>query len=97
MVAHLTYVQCPPGRHDDFLQTYRDQLLSATRAQLGYRGMYLLVDRSFGRILAISLWDTGDDARAYEQSGAYRTQLDGLDECLTSRLIGRLYEVDAEA
>ena len=67
------------------------------RSELGYRGMYLLVDRASSSALVISLWDTGDDARAYEESGAYQAQLIIASDYLASPVVCSLYEVDDQA
>jgi heme-degrading monooxygenase HmoA len=97
MVAHLVLLQCRPDRCDGFVQAYRDGMLPALQMQLGYRGSYLLVDRVAARVLAVSLWDTVEDARAYDRSAAYQEHLAGADDCLAAPAQTELYEVTVHA
>ena len=36
----------------------------------GFKGFYLLADRQSGKIVSISLWDSDDDLRQFEDRGA---------------------------
>jgi heme-degrading monooxygenase HmoA len=97
MVAHLTIAQFQPERGEDFIRTFHERILPLARSGLGYRGMYLLADRTSGKALALSLWDTADDALAYEQSAAYLQHLTAADDGLATPMQTELYEVMVQA
>jgi heme-degrading monooxygenase HmoA len=67
------------------------------RACLGYRGIYVLADSRTGDVLALSLWDTPDDATAHEQSEGCRDGFMALGYCLAAPVRTTVYEVSAQA
>ena len=97
MVAHLTVAHCRPDCCEDFIRTYHEQVLPRARSGLGYRGMYLLADRASGRTLALSLWDTAEDARAYEKSAPYHQHLTAMEDYLAAPIQTEVYEVAEQA
>ena len=46
------------------------QQLPGTQGQQGYRGFYLLADRTNGKLLTISLWESREDLQAVEARAA---------------------------
>jgi heme-degrading monooxygenase HmoA len=55
---------------------YREQVLPYVREATGFRGQTVLVDREAGRGMSITLWETEDAMRRYEQlGGGFRTLL----------------------
>lgn len=97
MVAHLTFAHCRPNRCDEVAKQCREDVLPLARAQWGYRGLYLLVDRAFERALVVSLWDTEDDARAYDGHQAYKAHLTEVSRHLVTPLWCDVYDVDTQA
>jgi heme-degrading monooxygenase HmoA len=67
------------------------------RSTLGYRGLYLLADEASSRALALSLWDTAEDAAAFERQQATGEQVAALDECLLEPAREEVYEVFVQA
>ena len=96
MFAPLTTMQCLPDRVDDFAELYEEQVIPIAQAQIGYRGMYLLLDRGEGKVVAISLWDREEDAAAHELSAKHRDQLSQLAAYLTAAPDGQSYEVGVD-
>jgi len=63
------YVRVSPGhfsvaRYDDVVRMTQERLVPALYHLPGFRGFQGCVDRQAGKLLAISLWDTEDQARA---------------------------------
>jgi heme-degrading monooxygenase HmoA len=56
--ARVTTVQVPPDKLDDSLRYVREQVLPTVQGLDGFKGMYQLVDRTAGRVLGITLWET---------------------------------------
>lgn len=63
MYARVTVVQGSPDKIDEGVASFTNQVLPALKGVDGYRAGFLFVDRSTGRGLGISLWET-EDARS---------------------------------
>ncbi len=90
MYARVTTRQIEPGKIDEAIGIYRDTVVPAVRQQQGSKGGLVMTDRSAGKVMAISLWETEADLRAYEPSGAP----DALSQGAPVR---EVYEVGVEA
>ena len=62
---------------DEAISLYRDSVVPAAKQQKGFKGLYLLTltDRSAGKGISITLWETEADMIAGENSGYYQQQL----------------------
>ncbi len=81
MYARLTAVRGSPDKVDAGIASFNEQVLPTVKAIDGFRGALLLVDRSSGKGVGITLWDT-EDARqkagqAVEQARAATIQTMG--------------------
>lgn len=97
MVAHIVLMQCEQDQCDGVIAAYRDRVLPLARSALGYRGLYLLADRASGRAIALSLWDTTEDAAVFERSGATKAQLAGSDGSVVKLARAEVYQVSVQA
>jgi heme-degrading monooxygenase HmoA len=68
MVARTGTLQLSPDRIDDAVATVRDRI-PTYREQSGYKGFTILADRSSGKIIGISYWETQDDLEASDELG----------------------------
>jgi heme-degrading monooxygenase HmoA len=63
-----------PESGDEFQKIYNEEIFPALRAVQGLRYAYLTRSESERtKFLSVTLWDSGDAAAAYEQSGLFRT------------------------
>ena len=69
MFARVISVQTAPDKIAGFVK-WSEERLPAAREAPGFRGFYLLADRQSGKIVSISLWDSADDLRQFEDRGA---------------------------
>lgn len=97
MVAHVSIDEYTPHQVDHILDVVESELIPAARAQMGYRGAYLLIDRAACKLICLALWDTEQDARAYEEGDAYRRYLAAVADHLSIPACGETYEVEVEA
>ena len=72
MYARLSYCSGPPQQVDAMISNWRDNVLPAVTQQMKEAGVkdhgaMVLVDRSLGKSISISFWETEDDLRASEQ------------------------------
>ena len=66
MHARLTTIEGEPGRIDEAIRVAREDVLPTLREQDGWKGFTVLADRSSGRMLGISFWESEDALAASE-------------------------------
>jgi len=96
MFARLTIVQAQIDKIDEISKIFGESIIPAAKSQKASRGIYLLTDRKTGKGIAISLWDSEEDAIANEQSGYYREQIGKVASFFTSVPVNEGYEVTAQ-
>jgi heme-degrading monooxygenase HmoA len=52
-------------------QLYRESILPEVRQLPGFKGRMVLVDRSTGKVLTLTLWESEADARASGEGSAF--------------------------
>ena len=68
MYARSTTIQAQPSSIDAGIAHVRDTVMSALEGVNGYTGLSLLVDRSSGRCIATSAWQSEEAMRASAES-----------------------------
>ena len=68
MYARVSTIQGTPERVDEGIRSFRQQVLPGVQEMVGCDGAILLVDRSTGKAVAITLWQTAEDLRASEEA-----------------------------
>jgi heme-degrading monooxygenase HmoA len=68
MFARVTITQGPPDRVEDGIRDVRERILPAAKQMEGYQGILLLVDRSTGKAMGITLWETEEARKASEEA-----------------------------
>ena len=63
MYARVTVVQASPDKVDAGIDAFNSQVLPTVKGVEGYRASFLLVDRSSGKGLGISLWESEEARR----------------------------------
>jgi hypothetical protein len=72
MYARVSYYSGSPEQVDAMIGNWRDNVLPAVQQQMKEAGVedhgaMVLVDRSSGKSISVSFWETEDDMRASEQ------------------------------
>jgi heme-degrading monooxygenase HmoA len=94
MYARVITAQNQPGKVDEAVQMYRESMLPEARQQPGFKGALMLVDRSTGKGISITLWQTEADAQASGAGSAYlQTQIAKAASLLAAAPIIETYEV----
>jgi heme-degrading monooxygenase HmoA len=96
MFARLTTFQIKVDKMDETIRVYEESVVPAARSQNGYRGNYLLTDRKTGKGIAVTLWDSEQDAVANEQSGYYQEQVGKFKDVFTAPPVREGYEVTVQ-
>jgi heme-degrading monooxygenase HmoA len=100
MYGRVSIIEAPADKLDEGTKRMRDEIVPALRQLSGCQGVIALVDRTSGKNLVITLWDTEDDLRASEeQANQLRRQaaesVDATAEPQVERYEVALYEVEA--
>lgn len=74
MYARVTVVEGDPDRIDAGAKSYEENVLPAIQAVEGYKGSMLMADRSTGKGIGISLWETEEARRAGGEAVAQARQ-----------------------
>ena len=94
MYARVVIGQYKPGKLDEGMQIYRESMLPEARQQKGFKGATALVDRSTGKGISITLWQTEADAQASGTGSAYlQAQLAKIASLLAAPPSIEMYEV----
>jgi heme-degrading monooxygenase HmoA len=93
MYARVITTQSQPVTIDEGLQIFLNSILPAARQQPGYKGAIWLVDRTAGKAISISLWETGADLRVGEASGYLQAQIAKALPLITAAPVIETYEV----
>ena len=64
MYARVTTIWLPPSRLPEAVRFFAEEVVPAMQPQPGLQGVWLLVDRPAGKLLAIGLWDSEADLEA---------------------------------
>lgn len=68
MIARVTTFNGEPGRTESpGFSAFIDKALPVVKQQPGFKGLYFLADRKTGQGLAITLWETEQQAEALGQ------------------------------
>lgn len=69
MFARVTTLQGSPDSIDAGTASVRDEVLPAAQGMAGFKGMIALGDRSTGKMIGITLWESEEAMRASEEAG----------------------------
>jgi heme-degrading monooxygenase HmoA len=69
MHARLSTIQMDPARIDEAVSEFEEQDLPTFRQIDGFRGFTLLLDRTSGKVVGTSYWDSREQMEASEGKG----------------------------
>ncbi len=61
MYARVTDVQVSRDKIDEGITSFQDQVLKVAKDADGYRAAFLLVDRSSGKAIGMTLWESEEN------------------------------------
>ena len=71
MHARLVTSQLQLDKLEEAGQLYRESILPEVRQLPGFKGRMVLVDRSKGKVITLTLWESEADARASGEGSAF--------------------------
>jgi heme-degrading monooxygenase HmoA len=66
MFGRSTIINADPAKFDEGVRIYREEVIPAVQGQPGFKGGFSMSDRSSGRSISITFWETEDDMRNSE-------------------------------
>ncbi len=72
MFARLTMVQVKPETMDEGIQNYKNINVPEIKSHKGFQKAYFFVNRKESKVLALSFWDSEEDALAREATDEYK-------------------------
>ena len=98
MYARVTTTQFSPYRLDEAISIIRDHTVPAAQKQNGFKGYLLLVDRSTGKGITITLWEEETDRQVTGQnSDYYRAEIGKVVPMLTDAPLVEDFEIVIQA
>ena len=97
MHAQVVRLQVQPGKSDEAIAIWRDQVAPAVRQQKGFKEAFLLVDRSTNKGIGLSLWENAADIAALQDSGFYQEQVAKFAAVFAAPPEREQYELAAQA
>lgn len=88
MYARVIRATIIPGKADDAIATFRDEIVPVIKDKPGYLGTTIMVDRERGEAETMSLWETREAAEATGPGSDYLTKVVGM---LHQYLVNREY------
>ena len=96
MFARVTFTQTKLDRLDEATRLFAESAIPAAKAQKGLKAIYLLTDRTTGKGITMTFWESEADALAGEQSGYYQEQLNKFKDLLAAPPVREAYEVSVQ-
>jgi quinol monooxygenase YgiN len=71
MYARITTTQVSPYRLDESVTIARERVVPVAKQQKGYKGYLMLVDRSTGKCMTITLWEGESEREITGEASSY--------------------------
>ena len=96
MHVRAVTVQVQPGKMQETIDVYNDQVVPAAKAQKGFQGAYLMTDATSGKGLSITVWESEADMIAGETSGYYQEVISKFASVFSGPPVREHYELSVE-
>ncbi len=96
MHAGVLTFRVAPGKTGEAGLIYLGSVVPKMREQQGFRGGLVLSNPEVDEGYTITLWETEEDAKAYESSGTYQEQVAKFGNLLAEPPHRELYEVSMQ-
>lgn len=97
MNISLAHLQFKPGKIDEALGVWENEVAPEVSSQPGFVNGYIAMDRKTNRGIVLGFWDSLEDSIAFETSGHFRNVVGKLIPMLEGPPVRENYEVGAES
>ena len=81
MFARIVTSQVKVSHLATAVSTWQKSASEDLKPMSGFKSSYLNVDRTSGKWVVVSFWDTEADAKAVSSSGTYQKILEAFEDC----------------
>ena len=96
MFARMTTVRAREDTANKLVEIFQSSIVPAAKSQKGYCGAYLLVDRETSKFVALTLWESKEDAIANEDNRYYQEPLIKIVNYTRGNFIREGFEVSVK-
>lgn len=93
MYARVTTAQIQPAKMEQAIQITKESIFTAIRQQRGFISFTDLMDRSTGKVMIITLFETEADMQAGMNNGFVQQQVAKIAPLLAGTVSTEFYEV----
>jgi len=96
MYVRLTYLNFLPGKVEEAKKIYNNELVPVVKQQKGNLDCRMLepVDKADDYI-SMTLWDSKEDADAYQSSGVYKQLVDRVKDSYSKNPVLKVYSSES--
>ena len=80
MYARVTTFYLKVKSLEEAAKLYQESVIPVARKQAGFVRALSLTNRNAGKFVAVTIWDSIENALANQKSGYYQSQIDKFDE-----------------
>lgn len=74
MYARVTFSQVDPSKAEEVEAIMQEVVLPMMRQQKGYKNYLSFVDRTSGKAITVTVWETEEDRQASDRSSEYYSE-----------------------
>lgn len=93
MFARIITADLYPGKREDAIKIWEENVAPAFKHLRGCKGGYLLTHPTSHTFISISFWESDEAAQEYETSGLYKKLATKFGDIFTTRPTRELYPV----
>jgi len=96
MKASFVPIRVNPGKMKEVIQIYDQSVVPVLKQQKGYKGVLVLTNDMTNKCYILGLWETEEDAKAFETSGTFQAQVAKFAELFAERPSREIYELSIQ-
>ena len=98
MYIRMTFVRLKPDKREAARKLYNDEVISTHKGRKGLRFVHLLesIDQKDEGI-AVTAWDTKEDAMVYEKGGDYGKLVEKFKDMIVGEPLLKSYQITASS
>jgi quinol monooxygenase YgiN len=98
MYIRMTFVRLKPGKKEAARKLYDNEVIPAHKDRQGLRFVHLLESMdSMDEGIAVTAWDTREDALAYEKAGDYQKLISKFKDLIEGKPELKSYQITASS
>lgn len=97
MFIRMTFAKIKPNQGNAARRLYLDEVIPAHKNHQGLRFVHLLESLENNEAITVTVWDTKQDAQAYEKSGDHEKMLAWFHDMFDGEPVSKAFELTASS